>query len=171
MAGSGVLPDLLSASLGRGGADEKPWSATRLVGETHRAGGRCASFTSVSKSLQTTVGGFGFPSRWTSSFPPSVRNLLGEVRERENSLGVTSSFQRRRGEERGKKRKERRENTKQTPKWRRGMLYVVWGISCSFGEHVAVTRCVKSQIFSTSRAVARNSYFSLRSLLVELRFL
>ncbi len=93
-----MLLGLLAGPLSCSRTDEKPWSATRRVGETHQAGGESASFWSVCKSLLTTAGRFLFTSGWTVSFFQTCVNWQERSRK-ENSLGVTSSHQRTGGEE------------------------------------------------------------------------
>lgn len=84
---SPTLSDLRSGLLSCSRTDEKPWSATRRVGENHRAGAESVSFSRVCKLLPARVdrllehqqveGDSSF-----SFFSPSVRKLIGVVGER-----------------------------------------------------------------------------------------
>lgn len=97
----------LPGPLRRSRADEKPWSATRPAGETHRADGDSASFWSLCKSLFSDSGQIWVHQRVDAELLWACVNWREKSR-REESLGVSRSFQRngRRGGVRSARRRD-----------------------------------------------------------------
>lgn len=88
------LANFLGCPLSKSGADEKPWSATRRVGETQQADGKRASLGAFSRLLSASAGRFGDVSGWTLTSVQACVKVSGEVPVEKNSLGVTVSYQR-----------------------------------------------------------------------------
>lgn len=94
-----TLSDLRSGLLSCSRTDEKPWSATRRVGENHRAGAESVSFSRVCKLLSARVDRFlehqqvERDSSFSFFFLQACVNWL-EWSGKENSLGVSSGYQR-----------------------------------------------------------------------------